>query len=77
MVNVTVTTKELKQQLQTCTHCDKKETTPSDASKNDSANRNVNATAMRIIIDLHSYINETIQKNGTNNKKHSKNTYTY
>ena len=32
--------------------CDKKKTTPSDARKNDSAaNRNTNATALRIITD--------------------------
>ena len=37
--------------------CDKKKTTASDARENDSAaNRNRNATALRIIIDSPSYI---------------------
>ena len=36
--------------------CDKKKTTPSDARENDSAaNRNTNATALRIIIGSPSY----------------------
>ena len=59
MVNVTVGTKELTEQLHSLHSCDKKKTTASDARENDrAANRNRNATALRIIIDSPSYISE-------------------
>ena len=52
MVNLTVGTKELTEQLHSLHSCDKKKTTSSDAREKDSAaNRNTNATALRIIID--------------------------
>ena len=58
MVNVTVGTKELTEQLQTCTVVIRRKPRVAMHAKNDSAaNRNTNATALRIIIDSPSYKN--------------------
>ena len=55
--NVTVAKKGTDLATSNLHSCDKKETKPSDARENDSAaNRNTNATALRIIIDSPSYI---------------------
>ena len=60
MVNVTVGTKELTEQIHNLHSCDKKKTTHSDGRENDSAaNGNTNATALRIIIDSLSYLHKT------------------
>ena len=56
--------------------CDKKKTTPSDTRENDSAaNRNTNATALRIVIDSPSYIPQKFPRLDSNQNLQWKSSY--